>query len=197
MRTSLDIVQGQNIVQEEDGSFSFIAGMTIDADGSPRCYGPNDSGLDATICAGHNGNWWGVVTDTSGNPVIQGPNDPAPGFYVSHTSLQNTKFLRTDPRRYLNAEEIAFVVVPSTLARACKGIVLGCKVKIENYKTQDQAWGVCGDIGPASHLGEVSVKMASTLGIPSSPRTGGEARSIFRYTFFPGIAARGYELQPL
>lgn len=36
--------------------------------------------------AGRPDNWWGIVT-RHGEPVIQGANDPAPGCYVSTTSL--------------------------------------------------------------------------------------------------------------
>ncbi len=197
MNRLLATIQGTEIWQQEDNTFQYVAGLTVDADGSPRCYGPNDSGLDATICAGHPGNWWGVMTDENGDPLIQGPDDPAPGFYVSTTSLQNKDFAKTDPRRYLNAELIPFVVIPGILAKTCSGIALGCKVMVQNIKTGDQTLAVCGDIGPSTHLGEVSMKTAAIMGVNNSPRIGGDPRLIFRYTFYPGVAAQGYQLQPL
>ena len=65
--------------------------MMIDADGALRAYHPDDaSGLDRLDHAGAPGNWWGIVTDDGtpgGEPVVQGDGDPAPGFYVSQTSL--------------------------------------------------------------------------------------------------------------
>src|SRR5215470_6261074 len=73
--------------------FFFQAGMAIDADGAPTAYHPvHGRGLDNLANAGHQGNWYGVVTDTgqkNGKPVVQGSQDPAPGFYVSPTALQN------------------------------------------------------------------------------------------------------------
>ena len=74
-------------------AFFYIGGMAIDADGAPTAYHPNGtSGLDALGNAGRPGNWWALVTDTgtsAGTPVIQGAADPAPGFYVSTTSLHD------------------------------------------------------------------------------------------------------------
>ena len=63
----------------------FVAGMTIDADGSPRAYHPRGSppGLDFLANAGSPGNFFGIVTDRHGNPVVQSADDPAPGFFVS------------------------------------------------------------------------------------------------------------------
>ena len=196
MNRLLATIQGTEIWQLADQSLSYVAGMTVDADGSPRCYGPNDSGLDATVCAGHPGNWWGILT-VDGEPLIQGPDDPAPGMYVSTTSLQNKDYLATDPRRYLNAELVPFVVIPGILAKQCSGVALGCKVLVQNIKTGDQTLAVCGDIGPSTHLGEVSMKVASIMGVNNSPRIGGDPRLIYRYTFDPGTPAQGYSLQPL
>jgi len=193
----LATIQGRAIYQDEDDSFSFLAGMTIDADGSPRAYGPHNSGLDRTIEAGHPGNWWGIVTDSNGEPVIQGEDDPYPGFYVSATSLQHRSFKKNDPRRYLNSELVPYVVCPGILAKKALGVVLGCKVDVLNVSNGVLHSGVCGDIGPSTHLGEASIKMAALHGIPSSPRTGGISKSIFKYTFHPGHAAQGYSLQPL
>ena len=179
MNQFLATIQGRDIYQLPDNSFSFLGGMTIDADGSPRAYGPYDSGLDLTVEAGHPGNWWGIVTGPLGNPVIQGEADPYPGFYVSPTSLQNRQYPKSDPRRYLNSELIPFVVCPGVLARAAIGTVLGCKVEVVNVTNGDHCLAVCGDIGPSTHLGEASIKTAAILGVPSNPRTGGTNKPIF------------------
>jgi hypothetical protein len=58
----------------------FIGGMTIDADGSPHAYHPDNTGLDNNSNAKNaKGEWVGVVT-VAGQPVIQGADDPAPGY---------------------------------------------------------------------------------------------------------------------
>src|SRR5665647_2286863 len=79
-------------LQNPSGATMYKAKMYIDADGSPRAYGPNNSGLDWTANAGYPGNWWALVTDGSGNPIIQTASNPYPGMYVSTTSLVNSQY---------------------------------------------------------------------------------------------------------
>jgi hypothetical protein len=106
-----------------ESAFFYTAGMTIDADGAPRAYHPaikgrpsgSPPGLDDVRNAGRPGNWFGVVTDAHGRPVIQRRGQPAPGFYVSATSLVNRGNLREDdPRRYIDASTILYIVLPPT-----------------------------------------------------------------------------------
>lgn len=193
----LATIADQEIFQHDNGSFAFLAGLTIDGDGSPCCYGPDNSGLDFTANAGHPGNWYGILTNDAGNPIIQGANDPYPGMYISPTSLEHREYSFTDPRRYLDSETISYVVCPGLLARKAKGAVLGCRVVVTNTRTDKTIHAVCGDIGPATHLGEASMHVATLLGIASSPRNGGTEEHIIRYTFHAGEAAEGYKLQSL
>ena len=197
MNRLLGTIDGKDIYQLPDNTFSYVSGLCVDADGSPRAYGPHDSGLDATICAGHPGNWWGILTDSHGNPFVQGPTEPAPGDSISTTSLQNPEFGIHDPRRYLDAENVPFVVVPGIFAKRCVGAVLGCKVLVENIKNGDRTLAVCGDIGPSDKMGEASIKVASSLGFGTSPRHGGTSEQIIRYTFYPGTPMQGFSLQSL
>jgi cold shock CspA family protein len=46
----------------QSGAILYRAKFAVDADGCPRAYGPNDTGLDWTANAGYPGNWWGIVT---------------------------------------------------------------------------------------------------------------------------------------
>ena len=74
-------LQGFDVyIHNPSGATMYRAKMYIDADGSPRAYGPNNSGLDYTANAGYPGNWWALVTDASGNPILQGAADPYPGI---------------------------------------------------------------------------------------------------------------------
>ena len=81
-----------NTLQDDNSAFFYESGMMIDADGGYHAYHPdNKSGLDYLGNAGKPGNWWALVTDDgkpSGNPVVQSSSDPAPGFYISTTSLE-------------------------------------------------------------------------------------------------------------
>jgi len=96
--------------------FFYESGLAIDADGAFRAYHPNDRlGLDSLAHAGHQGNWWALVTDngkSSGHPVVQGKSDPAPGYYVSTTALYDPGNPNTrDPHRYVDAVKIPYVVL--------------------------------------------------------------------------------------
>ncbi|MEY4937662.1 MAG: hypothetical protein RIS64_4021, partial [Bacteroidota bacterium] len=101
--------------QDVTGYLIFKAKMAIDADGSPRAYGPNDIGLDELNNAKTNGKWVGIVVDRYNQPVVQGANDPFPGFYISPTALYDTNFAWTDPRCYVNSEIIPYYVLPESL----------------------------------------------------------------------------------
>src|SRR6516164_5607669 len=89
-------IGGSNIynLYDDNSDFFYRSGLEIDANGAYHAYHPDGrSGLDYLGNAGQPGNWWALVTDTgqpSGRPVIQTPNDPAPGFYISTTSLEDT-----------------------------------------------------------------------------------------------------------
>lgn len=194
---TLMLVRGAPVQQLDDGSISFIAGMTIDADGSPRCYAPPPlRGLDFLSNAGCPGNWWALVTNAAGHPVTQGPGDPAPGFYVSSTSYERAGFDHADPRRYLDSESEKFIVVPAPLRHLVRPVVLGCRALVRHLSTGQEVEAVVGDLGPASHLGEASIALARAFHLHADPRTGGTDTACFHYKIFPGEPAPGYELQP-
>src|SRR5438045_8956373 len=104
-----------SLVYDDSGDF-YVTEMMIYAYCGYHAYHPyNKSGLDYLGNAGRPGNWWALVTDNGqpdGNPIRQKNSDPAPGFYISTTSLEDTPQDRKDPRRYVNAEAINFFVLP-------------------------------------------------------------------------------------
>lgn len=191
-------VRGTPVEEHEDGSIVFTAGMTIDGDGSPRCYAPHGMhALDDLDNAGHPGNWYGILTNRVGEPIVQSHDDPYPGFYVSPTKYRIPGHDYRDPRGYLDSEKVRFIVVPGTLARMVPGIVIGCKATVTRLSDRRTVSAVVGDIGPSTHLGEASIALATRLGVPSDPRTGGTDDPHFVYRFWPGVAAEGFVLQPL
>jgi hypothetical protein len=165
----------------DSSAFFFSAGMTIDADGSPNAYSPDDSGLDEIANAGSPGHWDGIIQDEHGEPVLQGPDDPFPGFYVSCTSLVDRSKKRTDPSRYVDASKIPYVVLPGGLARDA-GARLGDFAVVVNVREHKTAYALFADVGT---LGEGSVALADNLGIWSNARQGGRRAGIF-YVVFPG-----------
>lgn len=182
-------IQGFKVYKHNPSSaIMFRAKLAIDADGSPRAYGPNNSGLDYTANAGSPGNWWGVVTNNSGNPVIQGSGSPYPGMYVSTTSLINTAYAATSPFRYVNSEAIPFFVLP-TAVKTLGNIQLGDIGYVYNTVTGLGCYAIFADGGPAGKLGEASIYLANQIGVNSNARTGGTSQGIIDYIVFPGSGA--------
>jgi hypothetical protein len=181
---------------DDKSAFFYEAGMMIDADGGYHAYNPDGrSGLDYLGNAGKPGNWWALVTDNgrpSGNPVIQSENDPAPGFYISTTSLEDTGQPRHDPRRYVNAEAINFFVLPGRLNLEGFNTKLGDFGVVIRPETGAYDYALYADVGPANKIGESSIALAHSLGIPSSPKTGGVAHGIV-YIVFAGTS-KGWPL---
>lgn len=147
--------------------------FSTDYDGSPHAYHPNQrraGALDYTANAGHPGNWFGIVTTNgraNGTPYIQGHNDPAPGFYTSSTSLSDPHVARrTDPRRYVDAEHVPYIVLPpkAQAGRARGGASLGDLAAVINVRTRAVAYAIFADSGPSEGLGEGSLALRQALG---------------------------------
>jgi hypothetical protein len=180
--TSIWQIEGQT-------AFFYKAGMAIDADGCPKAYHPepdSNLGLDFLANAGSPGNWFGIVTDNGqpdGNPIIQGSDDPAPGFYISSTSLQDKTKDRTDPLRYVDSTQIPYIVLPS-VARSNLGAQLGDFAIVINSTNSQISGAIFADVGPRGKIGEGSIALANNLGIPSSPKHGGIDSDVI-YVVFP------------
>lgn len=189
------IMRVQGIPIYWDGvKIEFTAGMSIDGDGSPLCYHPDGSppGLDYLANAGRPGRWWALATHNQrmdGTPLIQWPSDPAPGFYISMTSYKRPGYAYRDPKRYLDSGATPFVVVSLPLIPAIRPIFMGCQCEAINMENGMMSLAVCGDAGPANHLGEGSMALARNLGVNSNPKRGGTSRRIIQYTLYPGKAA--------
>lgn len=166
------------------GAILYRAKFAVDADGCPRAYGPNDSGLDWTANAGYPGNWWGIVTDINGDPIIQGAGDPFPGMYVSSTSLVQSGYSNSNPLRYVDSENIPFIALPSALL-SLANISLGDLAYVRNTITGLTSFAYFVDGGPAGKLGEGSMFLASAIGLNNSPKTGGTSQPIIDYVVFP------------
>jgi hypothetical protein len=165
-------------------AFFYESGMTIDADGAPNAYHPDNLGLDDLANAGTPGSWEGLAKDTDGAPFIQGPNDPYPGYYVSATALADRSKAVNDPTRYVDASRIPFVVLPGMMARQL-GARVGDFAVVFNERNGKISYAIFGDVGPHDRIGEGSVALAENLGIRSDARNGGARRGVV-YLVFPG-----------
>jgi hypothetical protein len=173
-------------ISGEDDAYFFVAGLAIDADGAYRAYHPDSAqGLDSLRNAGHPGNWWALVTDTgkqTGNPVVQGNDDPAPGYYISKTALEDKSKASTDPTRYVDSETIPYIVLPGGHAFGARLGDLAVALRLDGGEC---CGAVYADVGPASKIGEGSIALADQLVVPSNPRSGGVSDGI-AYVVFPG-----------
>jgi hypothetical protein len=164
--------------------FFYESGMTIDADGAPNAYHPDNTGLDDLANAGAPGNWQGLAKDGAGEPFVQGPDDPFPGYYVSTTALADRTKRVNDPARYVDASKIPFIVLPGGTARQF-GARPGDFAMVVNSRNGKSSYAIFGDVGPFDRIGEGSIALAENLGIRSDARNGGARRGIL-YLVFPG-----------
>ena len=172
-------------------AFFYKSGMSIDADGAPNAYNPSNTGIDFLANGGKPGNWWAIVTDNgkkNGNPVVQTSNDPFPGYYISTTALVDGSFGIRDPRRYVDATKIPYIVLPGNSLINTTGAKKGDLAVVYYEKTNQLSFAIYADIGPKNELGEGSVKLAQNLGhdpfINGRVRKG-IAKDVF-YLIFPG-----------
>ncbi len=178
----------------QSGPLIYVSGMAVDGDGSPHCYHPDNKGLDFLANAHDGDRWFGVVTKNN-VPVIQGSGDPAPGFYVSPTTLSDPGI--KDPgnaRRYVDSETIPYIAFPSRLfavsggdvSRLGLGVNLGDYVVVYDIKSGVAIGAFFADVGPAYKLGEASIAVAKALSVPSSPKNGGvDSPTRIAYVVFP------------
>jgi hypothetical protein len=167
-------------------AFFFVSGMTVDADGAPNAYHPDDTGLDALANAGVPGQWNGIVTDQDGSPLIQTDRDPFPGYYISCTSLSDHSRRFSDPNGYVNASNIPYVALPPEVADAGSA-QLGDFAVVMNLRNGKSSFAIYADIGT---LGEGSIALAENLGIRSDAREGGQSNAVL-YLVFPGSGNLG------
>lgn len=176
----------QQAAQRIKGAWVWEGGADIDADGAPTAYalpGSGLVGLDAIGNAGSPGHYYGLACDGD-TPYVQGPGDPAPGFAISQTALVDATKAVNDPRRYVNAAAMPYLVTPPDL-EGVNGVRLGdFGLLIYHGRRVDV---VVADVGPRGHFGEISPAAAVAAGIPSSPRNGGVSAGV-TCIIWPGSA---------
>lgn len=179
--------------------FFYHGKMAVDADGAPNAYNEQDTGIDALGNAGKPGHWWGIAVDKDGNPYKQGPNDPFPGYYVSCTALCDKNYADHDPRRYVDATKIPYVVLGKNLKDIIdtKDLRRGDLAAVCLSSDPDNiVFAIYAETGPAwvpGHVpGEGSVALAQALG--HDPYVNGRVKrgmssGVF-YVVFPGSGER-------
>jgi hypothetical protein len=120
-----------------------------------------------------------IDCDGKRSDVCNSSTDPS---YQSETATTDSK------GQPLDAGKLPFIVVPMVSSRwsyKASGVSMGTVgAVIYNGKIE---FGVVGDVGPASIIGEASYAMAKQLGINPNPATGGVSSGV-TYVLFTGAS---------
>ena len=186
------VYEGTPLRKFDTSAYFFVTErMSIDADGAPNAYHPNDTGIDALANAGFpNGSWRSIlVVDPADatKPFVQ-PDGPFAGFHVSKTALQDSGRPETDINRYVDSTRVPYVVFPATFHNLTGTGTMGDLVVARNLSNSKVSSAIVADVGPAhARLGEVSIRLAERLGGSHvNPRNGsGMPKGSFLYMVFP------------
>lgn len=194
------------INRHDDGRITFLADADIDADGAngqggqPAAYRDDDKGLDKLANGGMklmNGKV--ICAQSWARSVIILGTDNQPrvfdnGVIASKTWYKYPNEKSDDPKAYVDAATVAYVVIPPLVLQSTDEPLRGAKARV-TYRGKSIDC-VVADLGPSKSVGELSVAAARMLGIPESPRNGGVSTQDVLYEIWPGIAATGFELLP-
>jgi GH18 family chitinase len=172
-------IAGQN-------AFFFNAGMNVAAEGAYKSFHSNDAvALDYLKKAGSPGKWWSLVTNngqSNGTPLIQPAGAPAPGYYISTTTLKDQGLSPQNPRCYINAASVPYIALPPSLASKA---AVGDFGAIINKKTGAVTYAIFAEIHDEGWAGKASINAAAKEGINDDPKTGGVTAADLIYIVFP------------
>jgi hypothetical protein len=175
---------------------SYIFAVTkvkVDADGAPNAYHPDDVGLHCTKGAGFKGldcpanagyphsTWWrSILVPDPTNPArafVQPAGSEFAGFFVSQTSLTDPAKAATDPKKYVDARTVPYVVSPREFHQKKGTGAIGDLGYAVNRTNGKRSPFVVAEIGPSTAaLGEMSMALAEAMGGTNpNPRTGAGA----------------------
>jgi hypothetical protein len=143
--------------------------MDVDVDGAPNAYGPPGMETLDILQNAHylnraNKEIVGYLIDEHGRPIPQGPKDPFPGYYISQTAFTDIDNQNeTDPRRYVDARNINYVVRGNVARR--RGVRVGDFVSVYSKRTRKGVFAIVGDTGNPSG-DEGSLHLLQDLGYP-------------------------------
>ena len=155
---------------QQHSSFEILTQrMDVDVDGAPNAYGPRgkrtlDILLNAHYLNRADKELVGYLVDKHGRPILQGPNDPFPGYYISQTAFTDIHNQNeTDPRRYVDARKINYIVRGDTARR--RGVKVGDFASVYSRRTRRSVFAIVGDTGnPTGDEG--SLHLLQDLGYP-------------------------------
>src|SRR5438046_10356513 len=124
--TTLAVIKGITVVQDDDGRVHWQSGAAVDADGAngqnanPFAYREDDTGLDALANAGYpNKSWRDVLV---ADPQTGKPKDDGNGNWYSKTTYEWKG--RPVETRYVDSTAGPYVVGNPQVSMKGKGIVI-------------------------------------------------------------------------
>lgn len=191
--------QASNLAYAYETSFK-----SIDADGAPNAYHPDDIGLDALANAGYpHTNWWkSVLVPDPAHPsrAYMQPSGPFEGYFVAMTSLRNPNGEKLKPATYVDSTKFPYVVNPtgfSSLPHVAQPGDVGLATHLGNGMSTTFIVGDSGG-GSDAKLGEGSIALWVALGGQEpNPRNGaGLPGGKVQYIVFPGSRKAGPAIWP-
>lgn len=167
----------------------YIADLSVDVDGHPHSYRLDNKKPpaldDIHASAGYpNSSWQNVLVPDPNNP--NKPLVDGEGFCISMTSYQWEEYKKTDRRRYVDPEQVPYSVLPGSIRKLCKGVVLGCASRITRTTDGKHVETVYADSSGGT-IGEAGWSAARTFGNWNA--NNGDERKIYLYEFFPDVPA--------
>ena len=158
------LVDGKGLSYICDGVVAVENGKRITPDSNPSDWQQKCNA--AWALAKSTGNYSGVAifgfqTDSKNRPLIQGEGDPLPGkAYISATSVNIPDAPSGTQRKYVDALNVPYVVLPSTFVSKYK-VKPGALAVVYRRKSNTYAFAVFADGGG---LGEASIKLHQDIG---------------------------------
>lgn len=154
-------------VYSSDNFVFYLSDFDIDADGHPKAYNHENTGLLHNVVAGYNSRTGkyspSVIVHNNRVPVIQKSNEPAPGYLISSTSLKIEGYSDTVMERYVNPESIPYIVYVNSPRSFLAHV--GDYALVYNTANKIYSYAIFAD-GNNGIIGEGSMKLAQNLDLP-------------------------------
>lgn len=186
--------------EDDDRRIFGLADLDIDADGangqngSRAAYMVEDKGWEYLANGGMRWDkerqlvlpkedWWqDIVIHENGRP-----KEFPGGIIASKTAYRFKGLSLDDPGAYVDSATVAYIVVQRDIIARTSGAVLGCAARCTLLATGVKVDCIVGDVGPRSKIGEGSMRLASAIGLNSSPKSGGIDYPGILFEIWPGV----------
>lgn len=210
--------RGTAILRQKQGlAYAYITShKSVDADGAPNAYHPDDEGKNCTTQA-HKGldclqnagypktDWWNevlVADPKNPNVAYRQKLGPYAGYFLAMTSLRAKTGDKYSTAHYVDSRDFPYVVIPTGFTKALGfGFWGQGDVGLATHSASGKSVPfIVADYGGGSKakLGEASIALYEALGEKDpNPRTGnGVPKGEISYIVFPNSRLKGDAIWP-